>query len=141
MDVTQIPFAKHIGIERKDENTLKLKPMQSVQNHIQSIHASAQFALAETQTGLHLQLAFPELVGKVVGLLRGSTVKYKNPATTNIYAVAGIDKEVKEIFLNQLERKGRASIVVHVDVRDEEDILTMQGEFSWFVQKLEDITS
>ena len=141
MDVTQIPFAKHIGIERKEEGTLKLEPTQIVQNHIQSIHASAQFALAETQTGLYLQLAFPELVGKVVGLLRGSTVKYKNPAITSIYAVASIDKEVKETFLSQLERKGRASIVVHVDVRDEEDVLTMQGEFSWFVQKLEDITS
>jgi len=141
MDVTQVPFAKHIGMEYQDEDTLKLKPTQSVQNHIQSIHASAQFALAETQTGLYLQLAFPELVGKVVGLLRGSTVKYKNPAITSIYAVASIDKEVKETFLSQLERKGRASIVVHVDVRDEEDVLTMQGEFSWFVQKLEDITS
>ena len=137
MDVTQIPFAKHIGIERKEEGTLKLEPTQILQNHIQSIHASAQFALAETQTGLHLQLAFPELVGKVVGLLRGSTVKYKKPATTSIYAVASIDKEVKDTFLNQLKRKGRASIVVHVDVRDEDDVLIMQGDFSWFVQKIE----
>jgi len=137
MDVIQIPFAKHIGIKRKDEGTLKLEPTDIVQNHIKTIHASAQFALAETQTGLYLQLAFPELVGKVVGLLRSSTVKYKNPAKTNIYAVARIDVAMKDTFLNQLERKGRASIVVHVDVRDEEDVLTMQGDFSWFVQKIE----
>jgi len=141
MDVTQIPFAKHIGIEKKDEGTLKLAPTQIVQNHIQSIHASAQFALAETQTGLYLQLSFPELVGKVVGVLRGSTVKYKNPATTSIYAVASIDEEMKEKFLSQFERKGRASIVVDVEVLDVENVLIMQGEFSWFVQKLEDITS
>ena len=137
MDVTHIPFAKHVGIEYKDESTLKLEPTEAVQNHIQSIHASAQFTLAETQTGLHLQLAFPELVGKVVGLLRGANVKYKNPAKTSIYAVASIEEDRKEKFLTKIERKGRAGIVVQVEVLDEEDVLTMQGEFSWFIQKVD----
>jgi len=137
MDVTHIPFAKHIGIERKEEGTLKLESTQIVQNHIQSIHASAQFALAETQTGLHLQLTFPELVGKVVGLLRGANVKYKNTAKTSIYAVARIEEDMKEKFLTQIKRKGRAGIVVQVEVLDEEDVLTMQGEFSWFVQTVD----
>ena len=137
MDVTHIPFAKHIGIERKEEGTLKLEPAQIVQNHIQSIHASAQFALAETQTGLYLQLVFPELVGKVVGLLRGANVKYKNPAKTSIYAVASIEEDRKEKFLMQIEHKGRAGIIVQVEVLDEEDVLTMQGEFSWFVQRVD----
>ena len=137
MDVTQIPFAKHIGIEYKEEGTLQLQPSAVVQNHIQSIHASAQFALAETQSGLFLQEAFPALVGKVVGVLRGSTVKYKNPATTSIYAVASATQEAKKKSLDHLTRKGRASIVVQVNVYDESDVLTMQGEFSWFVQKLD----
>jgi len=135
MDVIHIPFAKHIGIKRKDEGTLKLEPTDIVQNHIKTIHASAQFALAETQTGLYLQLAFPELEGKVVGILRSSSVKYKNPAKTSIYAVASIKEEIKKKFLNQIERKGRTSIIVQVEVRDEEEVLTMQGEFTWFIQK------
>jgi acyl-coenzyme A thioesterase PaaI-like protein len=136
MDVTNIPFAKHIGIEYKDEGMLKLEPTQIVQNHIQSIHASAQFTLAETQSGLHLQLSFPELVGKVVGVLRGATVKYKNPATTAIYAIANIEEKEKEKFLMQLARKGRAGIVVRVEVKESDDVVCMQGEFSWFVQKI-----
>jgi len=137
MDVTNIPFAKHIGIERKEEGVLKLESTQVVQNHIGTIHASAQFALAETQSGLHLQLAFPELVGKVVGVLRGSTVKYKNPATKTVTAHAFVEGEQKIKFISQLEKKGRASIVVKVELRDTSDVITMQGEFSWFVQKLE----
>jgi len=112
MDVTQIPFVKHIGIERKEEGTLKLEPTDMVQNHIQTIHASAQFALAETQSGLFLQEAFPELVGKVAGLLRSSTVKYKKPASTSIYAVATIEDEIKKKFIKHLERKGKGSITV-----------------------------
>ena len=136
MDVIQIPFAKHIGIERKNEGTLKLEATEVVQNHIESIHASAQFTLAETQSGLHLQLSFPELVGKVAGLLRGATVKYKNPATTTIHAIASIEEKEKEKFLIQLERKGRAVIVVDVMVKESNEVVCMQGEFSWFVQKI-----
>ena len=137
MDVTQIPFAKHIGIKYKDKTTLALANTDTLQNHVQSIHASAQFTLAETQTGLFLQKEFPELEGKVAGLLRGSTVKYKNPATSSIYAVASMDDEAKEKFLAHIARKGRASITVYANVYDENDLLTMQGEFSWFMQKLD----
>ena len=135
MDVTQIPFVKHIGIE-KDGQTLKLEASDTVQNHMQTIHASAQFTLAETQSGLFLQRIFPELEGKVLAVLRGSTVKYKNPAISTIYATASIEEDMKDKFLNQLERKRRATIVIGVQVLDEEKILTMQGNFTWFVQKI-----
>ncbi len=136
MDVTHIPFAKHIGIGYKDESTLKLESSETVQNHIQSIHASAQFTLAETQSGLSLQKEFPELVGNVAGVLRGSTVKYKNPATTSLYATATVEDSVKEKFLMQLERKGRAGISIKVELRDENEVITMVGTFDWFIHKI-----
>jgi len=136
MDVTEIPFAKHIGIEKKEESTLKLEYTQLVQNHMQTIHASAQFALAETQSGLFLQLEFPELEEKVIALLRGSTVKYKHPASTQITAHASLNADVKEKFEIQFSKKGRASITVTVELRDEVGVVTMTGEFGWFVQKL-----
>ena len=135
MDVTQIPFVKHIGI-KKEEGRLKLEATDVVQNHLGTIHASAQFTLAETQSGLLLQRMFPELEGKVLAVLRGSTVKYKNSAISTIYATASIEEDMKEKFLNHIERKRRASIVVRVEVLDEEEVLTMTGEFHWFVQKL-----
>ena len=136
MQVTDIPFAKHIGIERKEEGTLKLEATDVVQNHIQTIHASAQFALAETQSGLYLQILFPEYKDQVIPLLRGSTVKYKQPATKEIYAVASVDEKSREKFLALFEKKGRASITVMVELRDVDDLITMQGEFTWFMQKL-----
>jgi len=136
MDVIQIPFAKYICIKYKDEGTLKLEPTEAVQNHIQSIHASAQFTLAETQSGLFLQQEFPELVGKVAGVLRGSSVKYKNPATTSIYATATLVDNAKEKFLSQLERKGRAGISITVELRDENEVITMVGTFDWFIHNI-----
>ena len=136
MDVTQIPFANHIGIEYKDEGTLKLDSTDIVQNHLQGIHASAQFTLAETQSGLFLQQEFPELVGKVAGVLRGSTVKYKNPATTSIYATAILEDSAKEKFLIQLARKDRAGVSITVELRDVNEVISMVGTFDWFIHKI-----
>jgi len=136
MDVTQIPFAKHIGIEKKEEGTLKLELIPTVQNHIQTIHTSAQYALAETQTGLFLQREFPELEGKVVAVLRGSSVKYKNPASSTLTAHASLKDESRKKFLTRIHKKSRASITVMVELRDEDDTITMTGEYNWFVQKL-----
>ncbi len=117
-------------------DTLKPEPTEVVQNHIQTIHASAQFALAETQSGLYLQRLFPEYEGKVMPLLRGSTVKYKSPATTRIGAYARVDYEVKKKFISLFERKARVSITVYVELKDEAGIITMQGEFNWFTQRI-----
>ncbi len=75
MKATDIPFVKHIGIE-KQNNELSLAFKNDVLNHIKTIHASAQFTLAETQSGLHLQSIFPELKGKVIPVLRDAQIKY-----------------------------------------------------------------
>jgi len=136
MYIEDIPFAKHTGIARKEEGTLKLKKSKLIENHVQSIHGAAQFTLAETQSGLYLRSLFPEYMGKVLPLLRSSSVKYKHPATTDIYAIAKVSDEAKEKFEAQFNKKGRAIISVNVELRDDEDIITMLGEFVWFIQKV-----
>jgi len=75
------------------------------------------------------------LLGKMVGLPRGATVKYKNPATSSIYAMAYLEDDAKEKFMSQMERKGRAVVTVHVEVKDREEVVTMKGDFQWYVQK------
>lgn len=136
MDVTQIPFTRHVGIARQDENILRLEASDEVQNHLQTIHASAQFALAETQSGLFLQQAFPELAGKMVGVLHSSTVKYRRPAAGTIFAHASLKDSEKEKFLSQLERKGRAVISLAVELQDESQSVIMVGTFDWFIHVL-----
>jgi len=71
-----------------------------------------------------------------VPLLRASTVKYKQLASKEIYAVAFVDDESKEKFEAQFLKKDRASISIEVEVKDSDEVVTMVGEFTWFVQKL-----
>ena len=135
MKAIDIPFVSHIGI--KDENNeLSLDFKENVLNHIKTIHASAQFTLAETQSGMHLQKLFPELEGKVLPVLRDAQIKYKKPALEKIIAISSTDDESVEKFKSQFDNKGRGSLQINVEVKDINDVLTSQATFTWFVQAL-----
>jgi len=136
MDVTKIPFVEKVGIVQQSDGGLSLPLNKSVQNHLQTIHASAQFALAETSSGEILQRLFPELVGKVVPILRDSEIKFKKPAHKTIFAYSSVTDEALSKFKQQLSKKGRSSISVSVEVRDQEGIITSVGVFNWFVQSI-----
>jgi len=137
MDILLIPFAKHIGIEHKDKNILKLDSSQNIQNHMGSLHAGAAFTLAETQSGPYLQKCFPQLEGRVTALLRDAKAQYKHPATSTVQATATITDDAHDKLIAMLERKDRGVISVTVQLTDESDRLIMTGEFKWFVQMLE----
>lgn len=135
MKVSDIEFVKLVGI-KQSQNSVSLAFKKDVLNHIESIHASAQFTLAETQSGLLLQELFPDLVGRVVPMLRESKIKYKKPALKKITAFATCSDENIQKFQEQFSKKGRATLSVSVDVEDEEGVLTAVSEFIWFVQKI-----
>lgn len=137
MNVTEIPFVKKVGIIKSSNGKLELPFTNETHNHLETMHASAQFTLAETASGEFLQTLFPELVGKVIPLLRDSTVKFKKPAMKSIIAYPSISNESREKFNSQLSKKGRASISIDVDIKDIEDTLTCVASYNWFIQKID----
>lgn len=137
MDVTKIPFVKKVGITQAKDGNLELAFSDEMHNHLATMHASAQFALAETASGEFLQTFFPELVGKVIPVLRDATVKFKKPAVKNIIAYPSISDESCEKFNSQFAKKGRASISIDVEIKDIENTVTCIASYNWFVQKIE----
>lgn len=93
--------------------------------------------MAETQSGLYLRKLFPNYKGKIIPLLRSSSVKFKAPSTSSLWAKASLAGEEQKKFLTQFEKKGRAIVTVDVELRDEENIVTMSGEFVWFIQRVQ----
>ena len=69
---SSLALIKHIGIKEQNSE-LSLNFKNHILNHIKTIHASTQFALAKTQSGLYLQSLFPEFVEKMYS----STLKRK----------------------------------------------------------------
>ncbi len=104
-------------------------------NHLDTVHASAQFALAEATSGHFLLNEFSELTD-IVPVVRKVETKYKKPASGVVFSRAKfIDVEKKEI-LDSLSQKGRTMMKVEVSLFDETDTLIMQSVFEWFVTKL-----
>jgi acyl-coenzyme A thioesterase PaaI-like protein len=136
MEITEIPFARTIGLKKAASDVLELHFDESIHNHLQTVAASAQYSLAELASGEHLQKLFPELIGKVVPVLRDSRLKFKKPAQSKVSAFPEVSRKSVCKFTEQFEKKGRALIVIEVSVKDEEGTVTSQGCFTWYVQAL-----
>lgn len=135
--ICDIPFVKKIGILLSRDGTLQLPFDHSVYNHIQTVHAGAQFVLAETASGAHLLSLFPELEAEVLPVLKDSRIRYRNTTSLNITAYPRVTDAAVEKFLKYFNRKGRALIQIEVVVRDDAGVLVCEGVFNWFVQKLD----
>lgn len=134
MDILKIPFIQKTGIQYNDSGTLKLEFCQSIQNHVGTIHASAQFVLAEAASGDCLQALFPELLDKVFVVLREAKIKYRKPAEQSISAYSSVNKNSILVFRDQLTKKGKGTIEITVEIKDMDGNITCSGRFKWFVQ-------
>ena len=139
MEVINLPFNKFIGLEKSDQpevGLLQLDDRPQYGNHLGTVHAAAQFALAEACSGEYLLVHFGELAAGYVPLVRRVEVKYKKPATGKIYAQAQVADEQSQNFLADLQTRGRAVITVAVNVLNSDRAVTMSATFEWFVQKM-----
>jgi len=136
MDVTKIPFNQFIGLKLSDKSgyLLMLDNRPEYRNHLDTVHASAQFTLAEASSGYFLLNEFSELTD-IVPVVRKVEVKYRKPAAGVLFSKAQFQKTEKEEVLNTLNQKGRTTLKVEVSLFDETDVLVMQSVFEWFVTK------
>jgi acyl-coenzyme A thioesterase PaaI-like protein len=138
MDVTAIPFNSFIGIKYSDDKDfiLEMEKSPNYLNHINTVHASAQCALAEATSGEFLLRTFSEYADNIIPVVRKVGLKFRKPAEGKIRSKASMDKEMIENVKNDIVNKGRSMLTVKVEVFDANDNLTMQSEFEWFIQKL-----
>jgi len=89
MDITQLPFNNFIGLKISDKTDflLMLEERPEYRNHLNTVHASALFSLAEASSGHFLLNEFSELTD-VVPVVRKAETKYKKPATGVVFSKA-----------------------------------------------------
>jgi len=136
MNIIEIPFVQTVGLSKADDGSLMLEMAPSVSNHLNTMHASAQFTLAETASGQLLIETYPALEGKVVPVLRDSQIKFKRLADTAVTAQASVTPEASEALLEQLARRGRGSIEIQVEIKDTAGKTTCAGTFHWYIQSI-----
>lgn len=143
MDITEIPYNKHLGVQlsspQEKDSLLILPESEFLKNHVETIHASAQFSLAEACSGELLRQKFSHLQGNYLPLVRKTEVKYKKPAKGTLYGQASIEPLTEEELVGKLEQKGRAIVPIHVTITDINKVITMTAVIEWFIQRVEQI--
>lgn len=134
MNVFKLPFNQFIGLEPSSDPAylLVLSEKDIYHNHLETVHASAQFALAEATSGFFLINEFHDLTN-IIPVVRKVETKYRKPAKGRIYSKAGFEGTDRRRIIEELSEKQRTLITVRVLLYDSEGINVMQSDFEWFL--------
>lgn len=134
MNVADIPFNRFLGL-RAERSSLKLPADAKYDNHIGTVHASAQFALAEAASGQWLLDTFGDNKINYLAVVRRVEAKYCRPATGSLSANAEVATEETERFRDTLARRGRAVIEIRTQVFGADNAVTLEATFEWFATR------
>jgi acyl-coenzyme A thioesterase PaaI-like protein len=136
MKPTDLAFNQALGIKDAPagaEHLLELPLAPLVQNHLGTMHAAAQFALAEAASAERLRRDYAAQAGAALAVVRGVTVKYRKAATGELLAYAQPDASTREHLARDLATRSRAIATVLVELKDRAGTLTFAGSFDWFI--------
>ncbi len=137
MNVLKLPFNQLLLIKKSDlpGTILMLDDGTKYHNHLGTVHASAQYALAEASSGEILERNFGDWNGAYFPVVRRVEVKYKNPAKGRLFSTGFIDADRATKAKKELSEKGRTLVNVIVKIVDEGKIVTFEATFTWFISK------
>jgi len=140
MDIEGIPFHRLVGIRapHADEAAmLVLDDGSGLHNHLGTIHASAQYALAEACSGAVLLEHLGDLAGEVVPVLRRGEVKYRHPARGTLYASGSFAAVDEARVRSELATKNRSLVEIAVQVADSAQAVVLTANLCWFLRRTE----
>ncbi len=135
MNILTLPFNQLIDIQISDRDgfLLMLTDSKKYTNHLETVHASALFALAEASAGQFLLSNFPKSEMNITPVVRQVNVKYKKPAIGHVYSRVTMENNVVEHVMTELKSRGRVQLTAKVELFDSNQILVFTGDFEWFI--------
>lgn len=134
--VIRLPFNQFLGLQpaSTESGLLELPAAEKYLNHLGTVHASAQLALAEACSGEYL-LKRLEGSEAPLAVVRRVEAKFKKPAHGRV--VASVNEELTDIYesLADLTHKSRCLIAIHIDIHDEQGEHSLAASFEWFVSR------
>ncbi len=114
---------------------LELPFAPRVQNHLGTMHAAAQFSLAEAASADCLQRNFGRDLPDVVAVVRGVEVRYRRPAGGDLLAYGQPDEATQRTLLSDMAVRSSARAVILIELKDRNGTLTFHGKFEWFISR------
>ena len=139
MKATDLALNQLLGIVAAPvgaDHLLEMPFTPRLHNHLSTMHAAAQFALAEAASAECLQRHFGASAGAVFAVVRGVEVKYRKPATAELLAFGTPDENTRVQLITELTTRGRFSAVILIDLKDRSGTLTLHAKFDWFISRL-----
>ena len=138
MHVTDLAINKTLGMQLASPGSghiLEMPETPLVLNHVGTIHASVQFALAEASSGEFLLRHLGDAQSHVFAVLRTAEVKFRKPAHGSLRAAARFAEGTGAALSEELAARGRALTSVQVEVSDTQGVVTMTGRYDWFLER------
>lgn len=139
LKATDLAYNQALGLRDAPagaDHLLELPFAPLLHNHLGTMHAAAQFSLAEAASAECLQRHFGAALGEVFAVVRGVEVAYRKPATGDLLAFGRPDDPTREGLVAALAARGRASAVILIDLKDRSGTLTFHGKFEWFISRV-----
>jgi acyl-coenzyme A thioesterase PaaI-like protein len=141
---TDLAYNRALGIRDAApgaEHLLELPFGPLVQNHLGTLHAAAQFSLAEAASAECLQRCYGAELGDVFAVVRGVEVKYRKPAAGDLLAYGAPNEPTRLHLLAEMAARGRGKAVILIDLKDRSGTLTFHGQFEWFISRVPPLPS
>jgi acyl-coenzyme A thioesterase PaaI-like protein len=138
MHVTDLAINKALGMQLAragNHYILEMPESPLLLNHVGTVHASVQFALAEASSGEFLLCHLGAAQSHVFAVLRTSQVKFRKPAHGALRGSARFADGVADSLSTDLASRGRALASVLVEVANAHGVVTMTGQYDWFLQQ------
>ena len=137
INVTELPFNSFLGIQAatKPPELLRLPAGGQYLNHLGTVHASAQLALAEASSGEFLLRHLGDMTG-FVPVVRRLEAKFRKPAHGAIASTVSTPPEALEQLRADLTAKGRALVSIAVELHDESGAHTLSASVEWFIARM-----
>ncbi len=138
MDINEVPFNQFMGIRKSQgdgSQLLELDDLPVYRNHLGTVHAGAQMALAEAASAEYLLRTFADADAGVLAVVRRVQAKFKNLVNGKVFARVDCSSEELARFSKALDAKGKALIGVTVDISDGAGVVAMTSVIEWFIQR------
>jgi acyl-coenzyme A thioesterase PaaI-like protein len=137
MDVTQLPFNRHLGLEPGPAGSdllVCLPDGPQYTNHLGTVHASALLAVAEAGSGAFLVRQLGSAAG-FVPVVRRLEARFRKPTRGRVAARCAVPAEEVGRWSAELAARGRVLASVPVEVVDAAGVVVLSAVVEWFIAR------
>lgn len=135
-----IPMNATVGVKITDVGvgwaTAECADSAPFRNHLGTIHAGAQFLLAEAVSGAAFAGAMAQYMAEAVPLIEKMEVHYVGRAVGDLTARAEANPADLPAALAAYQAEGKTRLVLNVTVKDGEGKDVMQAVAHWYTRKM-----